>query len=86
MTEEQPFTDVIVSNRKPPREGSRLGARYGAYAELSVRRVRSARKRRIYRVAGFGGDQAHAERLAERIRDALMAGEEPEVEATGPEN
>jgi hypothetical protein len=79
------YTDVVVQNRQPAREGSGKGARYLVYAEVRVRKTRSARKRRIYRVAGFGGDQDHARRLAARIADALRAGKTPEAAATGPE-
>jgi hypothetical protein len=83
--EELPYSDVIVQNRQPAPEGSRRRGRYASYAEVPIRRVRSVRQRRVYRVANFGGDQEHAERLAARLAYQIRNGEEPEVEATGPE-
>lgn len=49
-----------------------MAGTYPVHASVSIRKVRSAKKRKVFKVSDFMGTQDQAERLAGRIARGLV--------------
>jgi hypothetical protein len=50
----------------------KMSGTYPVYAEVRIRKVRSAKRRKVFRVSDFMGTQEQAERMAQRIARGLV--------------